>query len=284
MSSDLRLAPEMPPFSPVRRFLAWCVHFYTALGLVAAGGIAVALVEGGPHSFRLAFGLMAVALLIDGTDGTFARRVHVKEVLPRFDGRRLDDLVDFQTYTLLPLLLVFQAGLLPEGQEFWLLFPLLASAYGFSQADAKSADGYFVGFPSYWNVIAFYLYILEPPAGLTIGVLLTFSVLTFVPARYLYPTFPGKWNRLAALLGVAWGVVLAWILFLLPEHTGTDPHADQTGRLLALLSLVYPAFYLAVSWGISVGRFRRLRRSRAGGGASSAKPQGESSSLGGRLS
>src|SRR5262245_8057004 len=100
-----------------RRFLAWCVHFYTALGLVAAGGIAVAIFDGRPAAMRLAFLLMMVATLIDATDGTLARWVKVKEVLPGFDGRRLDDLVDFQTYTSLPLLLIWRAGLLPEGQE-----------------------------------------------------------------------------------------------------------------------------------------------------------------------
>src|SRR5437868_4422993 len=126
--------------------LAWGVHFYTALGLIAAAGIAVLIVKGGADSFRWAFALMLVATLIDATDGTLARRVKVKEVLPGFDGRRLDDLIDFQTYATLPLLLIYQARLLP-GREAWLLLPLLASAYGFSQTWAKTSDGYFLGFP-----------------------------------------------------------------------------------------------------------------------------------------
>src|ERR1700737_2193526 len=103
----------------LRTFLAWCVHFYTALGLVCAGGIAVLIVQGTGESFRWAFALMLVATLIDATDGTLARRVRIKEVLPGFDGRRLDDLVDFLTYTFLPLFLIRQARLLPEGQDLW---------------------------------------------------------------------------------------------------------------------------------------------------------------------
>ena len=89
-----------------RQLLGWCVHFYTALGLVAAAAIAVLLVQGGAESYRRIFFLMVVATLIDATDGTFARWVRVKEVLPGFDGRRLDDLVDFLLYTCLPLLLI----------------------------------------------------------------------------------------------------------------------------------------------------------------------------------
>src|SRR5207253_9748328 len=122
----------------------WCAHSYTALGLVAAGGIAVAIFDGTPASFQLAFILMFVATLIDATDGTLARAVEVKEVLPHFDGRRLDDLIDFQTYTSLPLLLIWRAGLLQSPE--WLLAPLLASIYGFCQTTAKTDDGYFLGF------------------------------------------------------------------------------------------------------------------------------------------
>src|SRR5262249_53514062 len=136
-----------------RRFLAWCVHFYTALGLVAAAGIALGIIDGTPAGFRIAFILMLIATLIDGTDGAFARMVRVKEVLPGFDGRRLDDLVDFQTYTSLPLLLIWRADILAPEHAWCLLIPLLASAYGFCQVSAKTGDGYFLGFPSYWNLV-----------------------------------------------------------------------------------------------------------------------------------
>ena len=76
-------------------------------------------------------------------------------------------MVDFLTYTFLPLLLLWRAKVLPAGQEGWLLAPLLASAYGFCQVAAKTDDGYFLGFPSYWNVVAFYLYVLRPPGWCT---------------------------------------------------------------------------------------------------------------------
>ena len=37
--------------------------------------------------------------------------------------------------------------------------------YGFCRTDAKTADHFFTGFPSYWNIVAFYLYVLGwPPA------------------------------------------------------------------------------------------------------------------------
>jgi len=96
-----------------RKLTAWLVHCYTALGLVAAAGMAVFIVRGDAESFRRAIALIIVATFIDSTDGWLARRARVKEVLPQFDGRRLDDIIDFQTYTSLPLLLIWRAGILP---------------------------------------------------------------------------------------------------------------------------------------------------------------------------
>ena len=90
-------------------------------------------------------------------------QVRIKEVVPGFDGRRLDDIVDFLNYTFLPLLLIWRAGILPAGQEAWLFLPLLASVYGFCQVQAKTEDGYFLGFPSLWNLVALYLYVLPLP-------------------------------------------------------------------------------------------------------------------------
>lgn len=227
----------------IKPILAWCVHGYTALGLVCAGGIAVAIYEGTPTSFAWAFLIMLIATLIDATDGTMARAIHIKEVLPHFDGRRLDDLIDFQTYTSLPLLLIWRADLLPPEWQPWLLAPLVASAYGFCQITAKTDDGYFLGFPSYWNIVAFYLYLLHPPAWLTLTLILFFAVMTFVPARYLYPTHRGRLNRWTNLLGAVWTVLLGWILWHMLTGAPTET--------LTWVSLFFPAFYLGVSWYIS---------------------------------
>jgi phosphatidylcholine synthase len=244
----------------LRKILAWCVHGYTALGLVAAGAIAVAIIEG---EFRFAFLLMFVATVIDATDGTLARAIKVKEVLPHFDGGRLDDLIDFQTYTALPLLLIWRANLLQGESAAWLLAPLLASVYGFCQTNAKTDDGYFLGFPSYWNIIAFYLYVLDPPAWFMLTLLVFFALMTFVPARYLYPTHRGRLNRWTCGLGAVWAILLIAIVLRLPEVRIPDGNADPVTRILALISLSFPAYYLLVSWGISVRIVIRAYRQRA---------------------
>jgi len=221
--------------------LAWAVHAFTALGLIAAAGIAALVVEGGDIAFARAFGLMIVATAIDALDGPLARYARVHEVLPGFDGRRLDDLIDFLNYTCLPLLLIWRAGLLSGAQSWWLLAPLLASAYGFSQVDAKTEDGYFLGFPSYWNVVAFYLYFLKLDAWLSFGILVALALLTFVPLRYFYPTQPGLGNRLACVLAAVWGGMLAVILMLPSEMRGP----------WLWVSMMFPLGYLIFSWWVN---------------------------------
>jgi phosphatidylcholine synthase len=260
----------------LQQFLGWCVHGYTALGLLAAWVIAVLLVEGSPGAFRWAFLLMVAATAVDATDGTLARRVRIKEAVPSFDGRRLDDIIDFLTYTFLPLLLVWRAGILPQGFEPWLLLPLVASIYGFCQVHAKTEDGYFLGFPSLWNVVALYLYALPFGPRTSLLIVVVLAILTFVPSRYLYPSLPGAFNRVMTILAIPWAISLVVIIWNLPDGSVTSridlntlPAArvslvwnfledssasrlDPTMLRVAWASLIYPMFYLGASWVISL--------------------------------
>jgi phosphatidylcholine synthase len=231
----------------VRTLSAWLVHLYTAMGFVCAAGIAVLIVRGGDASFRSAFFLMMIATAIDATDGWLARRADVKNVLPRFDGRALDDLIDFHTYSSLPLLLVWRAGVLPDGLAWLLLLPLLASAYGFSQVDAKTDEGYFLGFPSYWNIVAFYLYALRPPVPVSATLIVVFAALTFLRTPYIYATRGGPFARTMNVGSAIWFVLLGLVLFGSAEYS----------KVVASVSLIYPAMYLGMSAAVTVQRRSR---------------------------
>ncbi len=252
-------APPKPP-TALTRTLAWGVHLYTATGLALAALIAVLLVQGGPGAFRWSFILMALATFIDATDGTLARKIRIKEVIPGFDGRRLDDITDFLTYSFLPLLLIWRANLLPSGTEWCLVVPLLASAYGFCQCSVKTDDGYFLGFPSLWNVVAFYLYALQVPGWTSLAVVITLSLLTFVPSRYLYPSQPGKLNVVHNVLAAGWVVMCCWILYGLPDHETLRATAGGPGRPVTQASLFFPVFYMGASWAVSLRYWLRPRR------------------------
>jgi phosphatidylcholine synthase len=230
----------------MRKLFAWLAHLYTAMGFVCAAVIVVLIVRGDDVSFRLAFGLMMVATLIDATDGWLARAARVHEVLPHFDGSALDNLIDFHTYTSLPLFLLWRAGTFPDGLAWLLILPLLASAYGFSQVNAKTDDGFFLGFPSYWNIIALYLYVLHAPVWVSVSIVLVFSVLTFVPTHYIYATRGGPFARVINVGAAVWFVLLGLVLI-----------GAGGGSGLAIVSMLYPLMYLVLSAVVTV-RVRRL--------------------------
>src|SRR5262249_49405550 len=138
---------------------AWGVHLYTALGAVF-GVLAIHYAAIG--DYRASFIVMAITVVIDSSDGTLARFINVKKRVPAFDGALLDNIVDYLTYVVVPVFLMIRAGLV-EG-IFGIVVAglvLIASAYQFCQANAKTPDNYFLGFPSYWNLVVFYLYCLQ---------------------------------------------------------------------------------------------------------------------------
>ena len=220
----------------MRLLLAWLVHLYTALG-AAVAVFTLALVAA--DRYREALALMGLALILDATDGTFARAARVKELIPKVDGARLDDIVDYLNYVFVPCFLLLWAELLPAGHAWWIVcLPLLASAYGFSQTNAKTPDHHFLGFPSYWNVVAFYCFVLGLDPWFNGLLLMVLSAMVFVPIRYLYPSRNTLLQGLTIALGAIWGVLCLAVVYLLP-----DPPT-----YLAWASLSFPAYYLALSF------------------------------------
>ena len=215
----------------------WFAHLYTGLGAVVALLAMLAVLAG---DYRGAFSWLGVQIFIDATDGVLARALRVKERLPHFDGARLDDIIDYLCYVFIPVLLLLHAALLPAGWGVWVgAALLLSSAYGFSQTAAKikTTDHFFTGFPSYWNLVAFYVYLLDWPPEINAAILLIFAILVFVPLRYVYPSRTQTLSLLTNVLGGLWGVFALWILWRLPATDGP----------WILLSLAFPVYYMALS-------------------------------------
>lgn len=225
-----------PSSGPLRIAACWAVHFYTATGVVWAFAALHAILAG---DVRAAFLWLYVAVVVDASDGVLARLAGVKQHLPQFDGAKLDDIVDYLTFVVVPVVLMVQTGLLAGALGLAAACAaLLASAYRFCHADAKTPDHYFTGFPSYWNVVALYLYVFAPgpTAGATITLFL--AALVFAPLRFLYPSRM-TWLRGSTVgLGIVWGVAVAGVLAQIPERA--------VG--LATLSLAYPLYYAGLSF------------------------------------
>lgn len=224
-----------------QRARAYAVHVYTALG-VALAFWAAAETCGADPDVRLVFALFIASVAVDASDGPLARAWAVKRWAPAVDGRTIDDLVDYLTYTFVPLLLVWRMGWVPEPAALWIIPALVASLFGFANTGAKDeSGGFFLGFPSYWNVAAFYAGIVHRFFGPwpNAVMLLALAALTVAPVRFLYPNLtPRPWKLPLILGAIAWTAILVALLLLgYPRGPGW----------LVLISLVYPAFYTALS-------------------------------------
>lgn len=225
----------------ILRGCAWGVHLLTASG--AAAGL-IAIDRTTRADWRGAFIAMAVAVAIDSFDGPLARAFRVRERIPVFDGATLDNIVDYLNYVAVPAFLMLRANLLPAGNAGTMLaaFVMIASAYGFSRTDAKTEDNYFRGFPSYWNLVALYIFCLgfsRTANGVIVGAL---ALMVFVPIKYIYPNRTELMRPLTLTLAAVWGVATAAMLPMLPEHND----------LLLYTSLAFVVYYFAMSFALHV--------------------------------
>jgi len=225
----------------LRLILAWGVHLFTAAGALLGAGALLAI---GREQWSACLLLMLAALFIDAVDGMLARAADVSERIPGIDGRRLDDMVDYLNYVIVPVVFLVATGALAHWS--WGALPILASAYGFSQAEAKTADGFFLGFPSYWNVLAIYVHLLGISPAACGALVVLFSALVFVPLKYVYPSQLRVWRGTTFSLASFCFAAVGWAVI--------DP---EVGRRLHLveLSLIFPAWYLGLSW--RIGGVRR---------------------------
>ena len=220
-----------------QRALAMSVHLGTASGaLWALLSLEAIFVE----DYRTAFFWMFLAMVVDSVDGPLARKIDVKRHAPQIDGARLDDIIDYINYTFVPIVLLIHAGWLPDPVSLWAAVPLFASALAFTNTAAKDTeDGFFLGFPSYWNVFAFYV-VVAAPAGsewYVLLLILAFSALSLMPVRFVYPN---RFDRLRWFFiggGIVWIASMLLIAMQYPD----------TSQLLVLASMAYPVLYLTLS-------------------------------------
>ena len=221
---------------------AWLVHLYTATGLVFAFLATRAVID---HDYRTALWWLWLQVAVDATDGMLARAARVSQRIPWFNGAKLDDIVDYLTYVFVPAVFVWRSLIVADTWAIPVASAmLLSSAYGFNQAAAKTADHFFTGFPSYWNIVVFYLFVMHASQTFNAIVLLALAVLVFVPVRYVYPSRTPYLRMMTVTLGIAWGVALLAMIWQLPATSST----------LLWSSFVFPIYYFVLSLVVGFGR------------------------------
>jgi phosphatidylcholine synthase len=215
----------------------YLVHAYTASTLLF---VTLAMQWILSERYQLALIAMAVTVIIDATDGGMARRFRVSETASGIQGDLLDNIVDFLSYVALPALFLLHADMLLPPATLWLTILMLASAFGFSRTNAKIAGkGFFVGFPSYWNIVVFYLWMLGTVPIFNTALLLLLASAVLVPLRFIYITRLRSGRLLHFSLGGLWGAACL-VALLLDDSWLRD--------LLLYGSLAYVAFYLVESF------------------------------------
>lgn len=226
------------PYKKTKKFLAGFIHLYTALGSVIAFLMVITAFHGNTVNFLW---LSLLAMIIDGTDGFLARKFEVKKTLPWFDGATLDNIVDYLTYVFAPVILLWTNNFISQNTFGIITISavLLSSCYQFSRSDAKTDNNnyYFLGFPDYWNIIAFYVIIFSLSSLVTSFILIVCSILVFAPIKFLYPSRTRQFQKSTVPLTVLWFINCILILAQLPQ---TDP-------ILIQLSLIYPIYYIILS-------------------------------------
>lgn len=224
----------------LRKISAYSVHVFTSLGAVL--GIAAILLTFRGY-FQYAIWALFVAVIVDSVDGTLARAAQTKKYAAAIDGALMDNIIDFVTWTIAPLIWLYAVTAIPA----WpLLICVAASIFGFTQVDAKTSDHYFTGFPSFWNIVAFYLFLLPFSTTVSVFILLLFAAATIIPIRFVYPSQTPHFRKLTLVLG---GIYVLQFMAMVFLYENSPP-------LLIYSSFIFPVYYFLLSFYLHLKHLR----------------------------
>jgi len=214
-----------------KKLAALLVHLFTAIGVFLAFWALLLIIQGEVQNSLF---VMALAVIFDSLDGTMARHADVSTHAPFIDGALMDNISDYLNWVFIP---VFWAYMFLDVPFLAGSVVLIVSLFGFSHKQAKTEDHFFRGFPSYWNFVILYLYVLGADMQVSVSVLLILAVLVLLPVKFVYPSRTPKLRSITLLLAVPFACILIFTLFNLRD----------TPLWLILLSFYYPVYYVVVS-------------------------------------
>ena len=185
------------------KIAAWAVHGFTASGAVL-GFLAIISIFN--NDLVGAFLWLGLALLIDGLDGSLARKIGVTDKTPNIDGSALDLVIDYLNYVIIPALMIYWFQFVPPGWEIYIPAGIVAvSLYTFANINMKTSDYYFSGWPAIWNILVLYFYILGTNLWINLIVIIILYILTFVPIKFVHPLRVKNLRNYTIFATVLWG-------------------------------------------------------------------------------
>ena len=221
------------------KIAAWAVHGFTASGAVLGFLAIISILN---NDLVGAFLWLGLALLIDGIDGSLARKIGVLDKTPNIDGNTLDNVIDYLNYVIIPALMIYWFQMVPNGWEIILPAGMFAvSLYTFANMNMKTNDYYFSGFPAVWNIVVLYFYILNTHSIINVIVILLLFILTFVPIKFVHPLRVKKIRNLTIFCTILWS---GTTLKLVTTDANTNLFVDQ--KIVLLIWVVCSIYFVTI--------------------------------------
>lgn len=215
------------------RLKALSVHLLTATGSVLS---MLALLAAANADWSRMFFWLVIALIVDGIDGPLARRYHVKQNWPTYDGVLMDLIIDYLTYVFIPAYALFMSGLLP-GWTGWIA--IIAITYGsviyFCDTRMKTKDNSFAGFPACWNMVVLVLFALKPNFWIILLIVVALAATMFTNVKFIHPVRTERWRWISLPVCAAWVVFAVWAVVV-------DFHPESVARWGLLLTSLWLMF------------------------------------------
>ena len=221
------------------KIAAWAVHGFTASGAVLGFLAIISILN---NDLVGAFLWLGLALLIDGIDGSLARKIGVLDKTPNIDGSTLDNVIDYLNYVIIPALMIYWFQMVPNGWEIILPAGMFAvSLYTFANMNMKTNDYYFSGFPAVWNIVVLYFYILNTHPIINVIIILLLFIFTFVPIKFVHPLRVKKIRNLTIFCTVLWS---ATTLKLVTTNSDINLFAEQ--KIVLLIWIVCSIYFATI--------------------------------------
>ena len=221
------------------KIAAWAVHGFTASGAVLGFLAIISILN---NDLVGAFLWLGLALLIDGIDGSLARKIGVLDKTPNIDGSTLDNVIDYLNYVIIPALMIYWFQMVPNGWEIILPAGMFAvSLYTFANINMKTNDYYFSGFPAVWNIVVLYFYILNTHPIINVIIILLLFIFTFIPIKFVHPLRVKKIRNLTIFCTVLWS---ATTLKLVTTNPDINIFAEQ--KIVLLIWIVCSIYFATI--------------------------------------
>ena len=220
--------------------LAFSVHLLTGSGAALA---LLALVAATQGDWRLMFGWLGLALIVDGIDGPLARKVDVKKNAGNWDGVILDLVIDYLTYVFIPAYALIYSDLLPGHLSLVaaLVIALTAVVY-FADTRMKAPDNCFIGFPAVWQMPLLVLLVFQPPVWATLAIVAVLVVAQFTRLKFIHPMRTARWRPFNLVVTVAWVALAGWSVW----ESFAPPEPVRLGLLAASLWLLFAGIAMQI--------------------------------------